>query len=125
MNLLCQDMKVHISTRYSIWGGSPIVMLNHHGILFFSQILNLFLCDISEHNFLLQINKSTTFQLLIIHNVEQKIERRRTVRGWLIVIRKITNQIKIAWLQLIFNNKLLYPISVSNCPGTERGVFCI
>ena len=50
-------------------------ILNHYG--FFSpQILNMFFCDIFEHNFLLHTNKSTTFQFLIIHKVVQTLKDR-------------------------------------------------
>ena len=31
----------------------------------------------------------------------------------------------VAWIHLIFCNTLMHPISVSDCPGPERGVFCI
>ena len=38
---------------------------------------------------------------------------------------KISTQTKISWIQLIFGNTLLYPVSVSNLPEPERGIFCI
>ena len=43
----------------------------------------------------------------------------------MIVVRYILNQAQITWLQVIFVNTLLYPISMSNCLGPECGVFCI
>ena len=52
-------------------------------------------------------------------------ERWSTIEGHLKVTRKIFNQTKIAWIQVIFGNTLLYPVSLSNCPGPERGVLCI
>ena len=58
---------VHWSTTNMLFLLSLI--LNHLGIFYFSQISDLFLRDIFEHNLLLQTNTSTTFQCLIIHNV--------------------------------------------------------
>ena len=44
-------------------------ILYYNGILFFPQILNLFLSDIFEHNILLQTNESTKFLFLINRNI--------------------------------------------------------
>ena len=43
----------------------------------------------------------------------------------MIVVREILTHIKITWLQEIFGNELLYPVSLRDCPGLERGIFCI
>ena len=50
------------------------LVLNHHVMLLFSQVFNLFLCNIFEHKFMLQTKKSITFQFLIIHNVVQPLK---------------------------------------------------
>ena len=52
-------------------------------------------------------------------------ERRITIGGQIIAVMEIVPQIEIDWLQLIFGNALLQPISVRNCTGPERVVFCI
>ena len=41
------------------------------------------------------------------------------------MVKEILTQTWITWIQVIFVNTLLYPFSVRNCPGPERGVFCM
>ena len=43
----------------------------------------------------------------------------------MIVARYIWTQTQITWLQVIFGNKLLYPVSMSNCHGPECWNFFI
>ena len=42
-----------------------------------------------------------------------------------ILVKYILTQIKISWIRVNYGDPLLYPVSVSNCPSPERGVFCI
>ena len=59
-------------------------ILNHNVILFFSNILNLLLCNIFEHNVSLHMKKSTTFQSSIIHNIMQPLKYGSLLGvGWL------------------------------------------
>ena len=43
----------------------------------------------------------------------------------MIVDRYNFNQKQIDWIPVISGNTLLYPVSVRDCPGPKRGVFCI
>ena len=63
--------------------------------------------------------------LLFYRPHTENTEIQSTVGGRLIVVREIVTQIYISWLQLIFGNKLLHPISARNLSVLERGVFCI
>ena len=62
-------------------------------------------------------------KLLLSNQGNTKI--RSSIGGLMIVMRKILIQNLTAWLQVLFGNKLLHPVSVSNFPGPKHGVFYI
>ena len=59
------------------------------------------------------------------HPHTAKTEIWSVIGGRLIVVREITNQIQIAWLQNIFRNSLVQPTSVRDFPRPEFGNFGI
>ena len=104
---------------------------NYHGTLIFSQTLNLFLSDIIEYNYFASDITIHKFRFLIIINFGFCYPNHATTEVWSTIGGKNDwgegdhESDKITWLQVFLGNALLYPVSVSNCPGPERVVFCI
>ena len=102
-------------------------VLNYHGTFILSQILNLFICGIFKRIFFHKSKKSTFFAFLsTATSAENKFwvtkpiyhwkteQYQRTVDHGEIYLNSYTNI-------LISGNTLLYPVSVSSCPGPEHG----
>ena len=52
-------------------------------------------------------------------------KQQSNIRGRMIVVSQILNQVQIYRLQVDYRNQLLYSVSVINCPSSEHGVLCI
>ena len=121
-------LHIHICCYCSLTYDYIVIFITFYfklsGTMIFSQILNLFICGIFEPTLLLQQCYFYYIWFLIINN-QATTERRRTIRCQLIFVREILTQTWTAWFQVIFENILLYPVSVSYWVGPDCGIFCI
>ena len=120
---------VHLPTNILLFVSCFI--LNCLGTFLLSKILNLFICGSFNYKFLQQSKKSTTLDFW----------SRKTSAETKFLFPKPINHLNTEYCQgsadhgeedfhldinfLVSGNTLLYPVSVSYCPGSEQDVFCI
>ena len=70
-------------------------------------------------------SSTTSAETKLLLSNQVTTEKRSIIGGRLIFLREILIQTYIPLLQVIFGNILMYSVSVSNYPRSERSIFCI